>query len=854
MHPIGARTANQTFGNLYTTKCSEMFTINDNKKPRARATHESLKLPTLLSRDPSRVYPVLGPWSPSAAVLVQVEMRNLSMNGIYLSREPEDHDDPLKVSLSKRLKAQIPRITSGRSDTVSFVLTLASLIVSSKEDDEVLVFSKDTSSRFRLGPRALDNSPPIVAFFAPRAIAEQLAIGDHVNANSNIGIPLPPLHLLVSVIVAEGSSNDVDQCMSYLLSLSSYRPASYEQHGLVVCEKDFTIVSVGLEYRRTWSKVPWNHPSAIQKLCAYVKLIHDEAVRPHHPAVPMLKDVITMKTRTIGLYSAILGGRRFRLLPILSRGDGRKPFVALGITEDDQVVRVLKYSWYKTAGRWQEYRLLQKLRDAPGIVRLDDELSEASLEINAVDSSGLDKDSLLRYLTQEKNVLHRDVSWSNILIRPKEYCDLHETGVVKVANRRFVSDNEHCIPHNYRFVSDIFDEDKWKVRVALADFDHATIVHTGEEDDLMVKAVSNNVTEYSKYILLTWAGQGTPMFMAEDVLSVRDGSIMTPFSRFSENVRREVPNDCVDKYFDCQEKHEWDKYYENFAELRWRIEPTLNNDDKLVQSFRHGAVHDAESVFYLCLLFFGRLWPFDEHVDPSEIPTLEADRAKLLEIFAGRRCDKNTVRFVFPDRTSFGTGEKFEPFYAMLKTMFSYVRIPWYNVVATGRGERYEFHLHDFMQRLILKEIRRLRANGDPILIEENPLPVKTSYNLTTYSHDAYLSSSLLCSRDGDESNGRMGYRKDASPVYGRRECSTSRRIFTARVRRTREGKEKNRKRRRNRNDLVNSSSPNNLVLPVDRPNEMPESDKEKLHDPTGTFWDIYWWKARERLWVTAER
>ncbi|KAL5523298.1 hypothetical protein ACEPAF_1565 [Sanghuangporus sanghuang] len=807
MHPIGARTANQTFGNLYTTKCSEMFTINVNKKPRARATHE-------------------------------------------------------------RLKAQIPRITSRRSDTVSFVLTLASLIVSSKEDDEVLVFSKDTSSRFRLGPRALDNSPPIVAFFAPRAIAEQLAIGDHVNANSNIGIPLPPLHLLVSVIVAEGSSNDVDQCMSYLLSLSSYRPASYEQHGLVVCEKDFTIVSVGLEYRRTWSKVPWNHPSAIQKLCAYVKLIHDEAVRPHHPAVPMLKDVITMKTRTIGLYSAILGGRRFRLLPILSRGDGRKPFVALGITEDDQVVRVLKYSWYKTAGRWQEYRLLQKLRDAPGIVRLDDELSEASLEINAVDSSGLDKDSrvrgllvlktigyplcacesvlefleamydlleVLRYLTQEKNVLHRDVSWSNILIRPKEYCDLHETGVVKVANRRFVSDNEHCISHNYRFVSDIFDEDKWKVRVALADFDHATIVHTGEEDDLMVKA-------------------GTPMFMAEDVLSVRDGSIMTPFSRFSENVRREVPNDCVDKYFDCQEKHEWDKYYENFAELRWRIEPTLNNDDKLVQSFRHGAVHDAESVFYLCLLFFGRLWPFDEHVDPSEIPTLEADRAKLFEIFAGRRCDKNTVRFVFPDRTSFGTGEKFEPFYAMLKTMFSYVRIPWYNVVATGRGERYEFHLHDFMQRLILKEIRRLRANGDPILIEENPLPVKTSYNLTTYSHDAYLSSSLLCSRDGDESNGRMGYRKDVSPVYGRRECSTSRRIFTARVRRTREGKEKNRKRRRNRNDLVNSSSPNNLVLPVDRPNEMPESDKEKLHDPTGTFWDIYWWKARERLWVTAER
>ncbi|KAL5522454.1 hypothetical protein ACEPAG_8470 [Sanghuangporus baumii] len=814
-------------------------------------------------------------------------MQGHSMNGICLSREPVDLDDPLKMSLLQRLKAQLPRITSRRSDTVSFVLTLASLIVSSKEDDEVLIFSKDTPSRFRLDPCTFDNSPPIVAFFAPRTTAEQLAIGDHGNADSTIDVPIPSLHLLVSVIVAEDSSNDVDQCMRYLLSLSSYSPASYEQHGLVVCENDFTIVSVGLEYRRTWSKVPWNHPSAIQKLCTYVKLIRDEAVRPHHPAVPKLKDIITMKTRTIGLYSAISGGHWFRLLPILSRGDGRKPFVALGVTEDDQFVRVFKYSWYKTTDRWQEYRLLQKLQDAPGIVRLDDELSEASLEMNAVDSSSLDKDSrvrgllvlktigyplcscesvleflevmydlleVLRYLTQEKNVLHRDVSWSNILIRPKEYCDLHETGFSKVSSRRSVSDNEHCISHDYRFVSDIFDEDEWKVRVALADFDHATIIHTGEEDDLMVKAVSNIVTEYSEYILLTWLGQGTPMFMAEDVLSVRDGSIMTPFSRFSENVRSEVPKDCVDKYSDCQEKHEWDKFYENFAELQWRIEPTLNNDDKLVQSFRHGAVHDAESVFYLCLLFFGRLWPFDERVDPSEIPTLEANRGKLFEIFAGRRCD-NTVCFVFPGRASFGTGEKFEPFYAMLKTMFSYIKIPWYNVVATGRGERYEFHLHDFLQRLILKEIRRLRANGDPIFIEENPLPVKTSYNLATYFHDAYLSSSLLCSRD--ELNGRIGYRKDASAAYSRRECSTSRGIFTAKARRTREGKEgdtRNRKRRRNRNNLVNSSSPNTLVLPVDRPKEMPESDKEKFHDPTGTFWDIYWWKAREKLWVTCGR
>ncbi|KAL5499275.1 hypothetical protein ACEPAH_1793 [Sanghuangporus vaninii] len=652
-------------------------------------------------------------------------------------------------------------------------------------------------------------------------------------------------------------------------------PSAFELDGLLEDKVKAVVkelVMLGLDHQFLWPAVQWTDEDWVEKLYSCVNIVVQEARRESPQSIPRLYKAIESESKPIGVFKAEVGSSEYCLLPTFcGRGNGRKPFVALGISMNGGNIRVFKYAWYGKTELNRERTLLEKLKDSPGVVRIDTDLSQHVLEDNRTDIPGIDLDEesirtwtllvlgtvefplctcesvqefleamydlleVLRFTTQERNILHRDISWSNVLIRPKEYHDIVDVRAM-IANVKKNQDSRENIPHGYRFISDIFNENEWKVRVALADFDHAVDLEKDGADEL------KNAT-------------GTPMFMAEDVLSVRDGTTMTPFSRFSENVRREVPNDFVDKYSDCQEKHEWDKYYENFAGLRWRIEPQLSNDDKLVQSFRHGAVHDAESVFYLCLLFFNRLWPLDEHVDPSEIPTLEVNRGKLFEIFAGRRCDRNTVRFVFPDRTSFGTGEIFEPFYAMLKTMFSYVRIPWYNVVSTGRGERYEFHLHDFMQRLILKEIRRLRANGDPILIEENPLLVKTSYNLATYSHDAYLSSSLLCSRD--ESSGRMGYRKDASLVYGRRECLTSRRIFTARVRRTREGKEddtRNRKRRRNRNDLVNSSSPNTLVLPVDRPKEMPESDKEKLHDPTGTFWDIYWWKARERLWITAER
>ncbi|KAL5522465.1 hypothetical protein ACEPAG_8481 [Sanghuangporus baumii] len=790
------------------------------------------------------------------------------MNGVCSLQEPEDYAGPLEMPSYQRLKAQLPQITYGEIGSVAFVLTLAGLVVSSTEDDEVLVFSQDTASGFCLSPRGSGDLLPVVAYFARRTAVEQMIIGDHLDVNSSkdTHIHIPPPHLLVSVVVPKNGFDDIGRCTRYLLSLSSYRPASYVQHGLVVGEDGFTIVSVGLDDQRTSSEIPWSHPFVIKKLCTFAKLVRDEAVRPRHPATPKLADVIAMKTRTIGLYSAKLRGRQFRLLPILSRADGRKPFVALGVSEDDQDVRVFKYSWYRTVDCWREHKLLQELQDAPGIVRLDDELSDASLETNAADSCGLDEESrvcgllvlrtigyplcacesvlefletmydlleVLRYLTQEKNILHRDVSWSNILIRPKEYCDLRETGVVKGSWRRSGTNDKHGTSHKYRFVSDIFEEDRWEVRVALTDFDNASYVR--DEPGASV---------------------GTPMFMAEDVLSTRNSSAMTPFSRISRKVLDQALNGCVDKYADYQEKREWDEFYEHFTELRWKIEPKEDNDNALLQSFRHGAVHDAESVVYLCLLFFNRLWPFDEYIERSEIGALEENRGRLFEIFAGRKCGRPTVRFDLLERASFAAGERFEPFYVMLKTMLSYVRVPWYNVAETGRRERYEFHLHDFMQRLILKEIRRLRSIGDPIFIEENPLPVTMFYTVPTYLRYAYSSSSFSRSSESVEV-ARKKLKNAASRLYKGRGCSTVQEIFSSRARHVQNGTENgmiNLTCGREKNGLSISSTPNTLVLPVDRPKEMPKRDKEMFHDPTGTFWEIYWWKARERLWVTAER
>ncbi|KAL5480757.1 hypothetical protein ACEPAI_9697 [Sanghuangporus weigelae] len=51
MNPVGARTALQTAGNLYTSKCSDMFMFRGDKRPRATVTDTSLNLPVSIPKE-----------------------------------------------------------------------------------------------------------------------------------------------------------------------------------------------------------------------------------------------------------------------------------------------------------------------------------------------------------------------------------------------------------------------------------------------------------------------------------------------------------------------------------------------------------------------------------------------------------------------------------------------------------------------------------------------------------------------------------------------------------------------------------------------------------------------------------
>ena len=79
---------------------------------------------------------------------------------------------------------------------------------------------------------------------------------------------------------------------------------------------------------------------------------------------------------------------------------------------------------------------------------------------------------VLRYLVAEKGILHRDVSWSNVLINPEEYPERTSND----EDQESISRGAQCvlggcggmvdgaidcgIGHEFRFISDIFKESR----------------------------------------------------------------------------------------------------------------------------------------------------------------------------------------------------------------------------------------------------------------------------------------------------------------------------------------------------------------------------------------------------------
>ncbi|KAL5480883.1 hypothetical protein ACEPAI_9824 [Sanghuangporus weigelae] len=567
----------------------------------------------------------------------------------------------------RRLNQLVRKIKAGTGKESSMYGTMAALLTSISLDltriltEQVLIFVPNSERRLASVHGSDDSKPGLVAFFAERKIAEL------VVSQAKYNIKIPPAQSIVCPVELKSKIS----CMRYMLKVSRNNPSSSIVYGIFVNRRLFQLFSVGLDHQAEWKEVEWEDEDCIHKLFTSIDLIRDNATRQTPLGIPKFISAHSFKVKNheIFFYSTESNGRSFTLLPVSSgRGSGRKGFVAIAVPSDAEggdpsIVRIFKYAWYQNIQHGRERNLLMKLRGVPGVVQIDETLSQDSIDVDqwsgrvrsllALKTIGYplcscttvlefleamyDLLEVLRYLAQEKEVLHRDISWGNVLIRPEHAPDVFIDLPSPPTNEP--------IPHTYRFISDIFYEEKRRVRVVLTDFDFASDLKESSEEELK-------------------EATGTTMFMANDVLVPRESALYfeIPVAQFLHT----AVMDSAMKYSDDSERAAWNAFYSHLRE----IEPIPAYPASDI--FRHGAVHDAESVFYLCLLFF------QPHA------TLEAK--------------------------------------------------------STGRGERYEFHLHDFMQRLILKKIRELRQDGaDPIAISDKPRKVR----VRNQSGGAYSSHSM---------------------------------------------------------------------------------------------------------------
>ncbi|KAF8484145.1 hypothetical protein JB92DRAFT_3148906 [Gautieria morchelliformis] len=215
---------------------------------------------------------------------------------------------------------------------------------------------------------------------------------------------------------------------------------------------------------------------------------------------------------------------------------------------------------------------------------------------------------------------------------------------------------------------------------------------------------------------------GTPAFLAEVLAHPSFSVELFPFQRL-EKLNDTIPHPQTDR--DSSDK----QFFQQVATYE-RL------DDEHVS---HQAIHDAESIFWVIVFFMVRANPkgsdsyknicmrsetFDA-IAAHEIGSLGSTRGSHFEHFTEKRWEK-----MLP--------EKLAGFSATLHELWCYFSFPWHGIEVSPE---HQFHAHNFLQRLLFREIRRLTNMADSIELELVPLPVHSS--LSGAQRSATLGPSL---------------------------------------------------------------------------------------------------------------
>ncbi|KAF8581021.1 hypothetical protein K439DRAFT_258862 [Ramaria rubella] len=467
-----------------------------------------------------------------------------------------------------------------------------------------------------------------------------------------------------------------------------------------------------------------------------------------------------------------LGDVIYDVSPVLSReGVGRRTWVGIGtvLGSEPPIFRIVKDMWRGGQRRFEENALLRKVHKegcVPGVVRLveggtlHNVIAGTAPNIRTkhrlvMGSSGSPLSacgSVLQFLKVmydaleahqhlvERGVLHRDMSWYNILCNPRHYVD-HPEG-------------KESLPRTC--IADVMGEENPSSCCLIIDFDNS--------------AALDGMSRYNELTRRT----GTPMFIAVDISGGEFGHSMVVSQKIT-TAELQLDGEARQRFISSYNGESYDAFNTFLDSVLAGTFPTKDpfSSSEENAAIVHQPFHDVESMFWVIVWFLMRAWPEDSR-EPEITDQYKLSTAAMLAHRMGTDgfgLRKDLLRY---------KGQVWEtilhsqcrPLASMLAKMAAYLGIRW-----LSHPDAPPCHSHEALKRLLLKEIVRMTQEGKPIPIRgprsisgdhdvlKNPLPTLLRSPSGLPSDVVRPQTPVKTSLDFDDSQNRKRSRS-VSPEY----------------------------------------------------------------------------------------
>ncbi|GJJ11348.1 hypothetical protein Clacol_005580 [Clathrus columnatus] len=566
----------------------------------------------------------------------------------------------------------------------------------------------------------------------------------HKDKKGNIRIPWSTLESTVEV--KKGRRWDRSQAIDYIETLLQYRPDKVYALGMSCNQQSYQFYYADACIQKSSPIFHWKNG-----LDAFIQFVH---------TLHQLYKEDTGRDKSYTLHNVIwqqkgiLASPRWRVSfnektnevqrMLARRGTGRRTWIGIGreIEESSTVVntsekdriRVVKDIWRDTSRRFKENQILTQIHEdgyVAGVTRhihisagTVDELSVGDINGNRVKervvmgSTGLRLsacESVLEFLkvmydlveTHEqlvvkRRVLHRDISWYNVLCQAEH----------------FIGDDNVTDPPTIGKL--LRKEGKEREPLCLlTDFDNASLM----TDNNAVVAAQRT---------------GTPMFIACELSygSLADNLMRAANVVFTPN-QFSLEGKALEAYLEIYGQERYNDYEFWLQSIVSKSEKT-KLDSATNEIGLHRPIHDMESVYWLILWFIIKALPTGVNLE------LERDNHHFLEgLMLSRRIGLTGQAFsIVPFLRSTEENWKgllnpvYEPLVGMLFNMSQYICMRWLEF-----PEVIPWHPHEAFKRLLLKEIIRMTDGNCPIPIKgPRPPSKKVSDKLSGTSSSQVLS------------------------------------------------------------------------------------------------------------------